>query len=151
MVSSPQGQPLQSWESGSSQLQTVRAVILGPDHCCIQNSGQLWMLAEECRSRINLQWCLAYSCGFLMHKSKHCWSICISWYFSTFFPLSFFFSCLLGKKRYCIAVNQMFVSGLGNSHNNWLWRQSSPDMDWEDNSFLFFSICYIFLCSASGK
>lgn len=52
---------------------------------------------------------------------------------------------------YGIAVNKMYVSGLGNGHNNWLWRQSSPDMDWENSCFLFLGICYIFLCSTSGK
>lgn len=43
------------------------------------------------------------------------------------------------------------VPGVGNSHNNWLWRQGSPDMDWEGNSFLFLSICHLLLCPASRK
>lgn len=130
------------WEGGSSQLQTVRTVITGPAYCCVQNSGLLWLLAEECKNGVNLQWCLVHSCSFFMHKSKYYWSVCY-----LCFPSPRF----LREKRYCIKVNWVFVSGLGNSNNNWLWRQSSPDMDWEDSSFLFFSICYIFLCTASGK
>lgn len=51
---------------------------------------------------------------------------------------------------YC-AVNEVFVSDLGNGDNNRLWRQSSPDVDWEDNSFLFLSVCYLLLCSSSGE
>ncbi|OWK62495.1 Potassium voltage-gated channel subfamily KQT member 1 [Lonchura striata] len=37
-----------------------------------------------------------------------------------------------------------------NSHNNWLWRQSSPDVDWEDNSFLLLSVSISFFALPAG-